>query len=338
MEPGEIERRIQAMPKAEVHVHLEGATDAETVWQMAARNGVALPASTLDGWRDFYRFRDFDHFLEVYAAACGAMRTAEDWSLMAESFLANQARQNVRYSEAFVSVSHQAGKLPHGELLHALREGAASGRARHGSRVAFIADIARHLPGTRWDVLDFALAGKEQGIIIGLGLGGRESGHPPEGFADVYAEAKRQGLRVVAHAGETAGAESVRGALDALNAERIGHGVRCLEDPGLVKLLRASRVPLEVCPTSNYRLGVAPPDQPHPIRRMIDAGLLCTLNSDDPPMFGTDLMGEYNLLAEQGFGWEGLWMLNLNTLEATFLSEEEKAAYRREWAAFEASQ
>src|SRR5690349_2716434 len=122
------------MPKAEIHVHLEGATDAETVWRMAARNGVALAASSLDDWRDFYRFRDFDHFLEVYAAACTTMRTAEDWSLMVESFLVNQARQNVRYSEVFVSVSHQAGKVPHGELLHALRE--AAGRARHGSRVA----------------------------------------------------------------------------------------------------------------------------------------------------------------------------------------------------------
>src|SRR5262245_33172186 len=190
------------MPKAEVHVHLEGATDAETVWRMAARNGVALPASTLAGWRDFYQYRDFDHFLGVYATACTTMRTPEDWSLMAESFLVGQARQNVRYSEAFVSVSHQAGKVPHGELLHALRDGAAAGRARHGVRVAFIADIARHLPETRWDVLEFALAGREMGVVVGLGLGGREIGHPPEGFADVYAEARRQGLRVVAHAGE----------------------------------------------------------------------------------------------------------------------------------------
>jgi adenosine deaminase len=337
VERGEIERRIQAMPKAEVHVHLEGATDAETVWRMAARNGVALPAPNLDAWRDFYRFRDFDHFLEVYAAACRAMRTPEDWSLMAESFLAGQVRQNVRYSEAFLSVSHQAGKIPHGELLHALREGAATGQARHGVRVAFIADIARQLPESRWDVLEFALAGKDHGVVIGLGLGGREVGHSPEGFADVYAEAKRQGLRAVAHAGETAGADSVRGALDSLRAERIGHGVRCLEDPGLVERLRVERVPLEVCPTSNYRLGVVPPGQPHPIRRMVDAGLFCTLNSDDPPMFGTDLACEYRLLAGQGFTWEELWRLNLATLEAAFLPEAEKEPYRREWLDFAAS-
>jgi adenosine deaminase len=175
------------------------------------------------------------------------------------------------------------------------------------------------------------------GVVVGLGLGGREVGHPPEGFADVYAEARRQGLRVVAHAGETAGAASVRGALDSLGAERIGHGVRCLEDPALVEWLRAGRVPLEVCPTSNYRLGVVPPGRPHPIRRMVDAGLCCTLNSDDPPMFGTDLAGEYGLLAGQGFTWEELWRLNLNTLEATFLPEGEKEVCRREWAAFVAS-
>jgi adenosine deaminase len=337
VEAEEIERRIQAMPKVEIHVHLEGATDAETVWRMAARNGVFLPASTLDGWREFYRFRDFDHFLEVYAAACTTMRTAEDWSLMVESFLANQARQNVRYSEAFVSVSHQAGKLPHDELLHALREEAAAGRTRHGVRVVFIADVSRHLPSTRWDVLEFALAGKEQGVVVGLGLGGREVGHPPEGFADVYAEARRQGLRVVAHAGETAGAESIRGALDALNAERIGHGVRCLENPVLVERLRTEQVPLEVCPTSNYRLGVVAPGQPHPIRQMIAAGLYCTLGSDDPPMFGTDLAGEYRLLAGQGFTWEELWRLNLATLEASFLLDNDKEAYHREWSAFAAS-
>jgi adenosine deaminase len=337
MDREELDRRIRAMPKAEIHVHLEGATDAETVWRMAARNGVALPASTLESWRDFYRFRDFDHFLEVYAAACSTVRTAEDWALTAESFLANQARQNVRYSEAFISASHQAGKVPPGELLHALREGAALGRAKHGARVVFIADIARHLPDTKWAVLELALAGKEMGVILGLGLGGREVGHPPEKFADVYAEARRQGLRVVAHAGETAGADSVRGALDALKAERIGHGVRCLEDATLVERLRAERVPLEVCPTSNYRLGVVAPGAPHPIRRMVDAGLFGTVNSDDPPMFGTDLVGEYRLLAEQGLTWDELWRLNRNTLEATFLPDGERETCRREWLAFAAS-
>jgi adenosine deaminase len=326
----EVARRIQAMPKVELHVHLEGATDAATVFRMAARNGVPLPCSTLDEWQAFYRFRDFDHFIEVYSTACRAMRTPEDWSLMAESFAANQARQNVRYSEAFLSVSHQQGKLPTDEWLHALADGAARG----GGRVRFIADIARHLPHSQWAVLEFALRGRDMGLVIGLGLGGPEVGHPPEPFAGVYAEARRQGLRVVAHAGETAGPPSVWGALRQLQAERIGHGVRCLEDPALVAELRASRTPLEVCPTSNYCLGVVRRGEPHPLRRLVEAGLYCTVSSDDPPRFGTDLTAEYRLLAAQGFSWDELWRLSLNGLEAAFLEEGERTLLRREWESF----
>ncbi len=326
--------RIDAMPKVELHVHLEGAIDPETVYAMAARNGVALPAASLEEWRQFYRFRDFDHFVEVYVLATRAMQTPGDWSTMVEDFLRNQAHQNVRYSEAFLSASLQLGKFPADEWLHALAEGAAAGEARYGSRVRFIPDISRELPETRHRVLEFALQARSTGLVIGLGLGGPEIGYPPELFADVYAEARRQGLRVVAHAGETGGPPSVWGALDVLGAERIGHGVRCLDDPTLVEELRARQTPLEVSPTSNYCLGVVAPDEPHPIRRMVDAGLYCTVNSDDPPMFGTSLNQEYRLLAAQGFTWDELWRLNLNAVEAAFLGDEEKAGLRREWERF----
>jgi adenosine deaminase len=330
----ELVRRLQAMPKVEIHVHLEGATDAETVYQMARRNRVALPAASLAEWQTFYEFTDFDHFIDVYTAASRCMQTPDDFALMTERFLAHQARENIRYSEVFLSISHQLDKLPDGELLAALAAGAAAGETRCGSRVRFIADIARHLPHTRFRVLEFALRAREQGLFLGLGLGGKEVGHPPEDFVDVYTEAKRQGLRVVAHAGETAGPASVRGAIESLGAERIGHGVRCLEDPALVQELRARQTPLEVCPVSNYCLGIVRRDQPHPIRQLVDAGLYCTLGSDDPPMFSTDLNREYQTLAERGFSWDELWRLNLNTLEASFLDEGEKSAYRNEWQQF----
>jgi adenosine deaminase len=332
--PAEFVRRLRAMPKVEIHVHLEGATDAETVYRMAKRNRITLPAASLAAWKAFYAFTDFDHFIDVYTAASRCMRSPDDFALMAERFLAHQAGQNVRYSEAFLSVSHQVDKLPDGELLDALATGAAAGEARTGSRVRFIADIARHLPHTQHRVLEFALRGRERGLVLGLGLGGKEVGHPPEHFADTFAEARRQGLRVVAHAGETAGPASVRGAIETLAAERIGHGIRCLEDAALVQELRARRTPLEVCPQSNYCLGVVRRGAPHPIRRMVDCGLYCTLNSDDPPMFATDLAREYQALAEQGFSWEELWRLNRNTLEASFLDEGEKATYRQEWEQF----
>jgi adenosine deaminase len=332
----ELSHRLRAMPKVELHVHLEGATDPDTVWDMAARNKVRLPARSREEWARFYEFRDFGHFVEVYTAAAGAMKTPEDWSFMVERFLANQARQNVRYCETFLSASFQVNRFPADEWLHALAEGAANGEARHGCRVRFIPDISREIPDSRHRVLEFALRARATGLVVGLGLGGPEVGFPPEGFADVYAEARRQGMRVVAHAGETAGADSVRGAVESLKAERIGHGVRCLEDPSLVAQLRANRIPMEVSPTSNYRLGVVRRGEPHPIRQMVDAGLYCTVNSDDPPMFGTDLNGEYELLAGQGFGWDELWRLNRNAVEASFLSEAEKAALRREYDTFAA--
>jgi adenosine deaminase len=326
------------MPKVELHVHLEGATDADTVWAMAERNGTPLPAATLEAWRAFYAFRDFDHFIEVYTAAARAMRTPEDWAFMAERFVAGQAAQHVVYTEAFLSASFMLDVLPADALLEALEAGVLAGERAHGVRVRFIPDIARHLPATQAAVLDFAVRGHARGLFLGLGLGGPELGYPPELFRDTYAEARRRGLRLVAHAGETDGAASVRGAVEALGAERIGHGVRSLEDPAVLALLRERGVPLEVCPTSNYRLHVVPAGAPHPIRALVDAGVRCTVNSDDPPMFGTTLVDEYRLLAAQGFGWDELWAMNRGALDAAFLDDAERrvhAARYDAWAAAE---
>lgn len=225
-------------------------------------------------------------------------------------------------------------KLPLDELIEALLEGARRGEALCGTRLRFIPDIARDFPESRHRVLDFAIQGQERGLFIGLGLGGKEIGFPPELFADVYAEARRQGLHVVAHAGETGGPQSVWGALHSLRAERIGHGVRALEDAQLIDYLRQTRVPLDVSPHSNYCLKVVPTYQPHPIRALLDQGVYVTLNTDDPPMFSTHLTQEYALLARQGFSWEELWQLNLNALEASFLPDEARAIYRSEWEAF----
>ncbi len=329
-------QRLQAMPKVEIHVHLEGATDADTVWDMAQRNGVSLPAASVEEWRTFYEFRDFNHFIQVYMSAAACMQTVDDFVYMTESFIERQAQQNVRYCEVFLSASLLVDKIPQDELIDAFITGTQNGEAKYGTKVKFIPDIARHTPETRFRVLDFVLRGREKGIFIGLGLGGAEVGYPPEPFADVYDEARRQGLHVVAHAGETEGPASIWGALRSLHAERIGHGVRALDDNALVDYLRETQIPLEVSPKSNYRLKVVPTDQPHPIRELVDRGVYVTVNSDDPPMFSTRLNDEYLLLAQQGFSWDELWQLNLNGLEATFLDEAGKAAYRAEWAAWAA--
>jgi adenosine deaminase len=330
----ELAQRLLKMPKAEIHVHLEGATDAATVWDLAKRNHVSLPAQTLEEWQSMYAFRDFSHFIEIYLLSVGCMRTPQDFAFMVERFLQRQAQHNIKYCEVFLSATYMLDKIPLDELIDALSEGVARGEALYGTSARFIPDIGRDQPESRFGVLDFILRGQKRGIFIGLGLGGRESGYPPEPYADVYAEARRHGLHVVAHAGENEGKDSIWGALNSLHAERIGHGVRALEDVKLVETLRRKQIPLEVSPYSNYRLKVVPADQPHPIRALMDQGVYVTVNSDDPTMFSTDLTQEYRLLAQQGFSWEELWQLNLNTLEASFLPEEKKAVYRKEWQAF----
>lgn len=326
--------RLQAMPKVEIHTHLIGTADAKTIYQIAQRNRIALPAESLEEWKTFYQFRDFAHFIEVYRIARDCVQTPEDYVFLVEQLLRQQAEQNIRYTEVHFGTALPSDRFTDSDLLQALATGAASGEASYGSRVRFIAAIVRHLPESQTQTLECALQGKEMGIVIGLGLAGQEVGYPPEAFTETFAEARRQGLRVVAHAGEAAGSESIWGALDRLQAERIGHGIRCLADASLVEKLRALQVPIEVAPNSNYCLGFVPCNEPHPIRQMVDAGLRCTLNSDDPPMFNTNLVKEYLTLASQGFTWEELWRLNLNTLEASFLPEAEKMRYRSEWQAF----
>ncbi|HSD85424.1 MAG TPA: adenosine deaminase [Anaerolineae bacterium] len=330
----ELIQRLRVMPKIELHVHLEGATDAATVWELARRNHVSLPAATLEEWRSLYTFRDFNHFLEIYLRATGCMQTPADFAFMTEQFLKRQAQHNIKYCEVFLSASYLLDKFPQDEIIAALREGTGRGEAAYGTQLRFIPDFTRNLPESAPRVLDFALRGQEHGIFIGLGMGGQEVGFPPELFTEIYAEARRQGLHVVAHAGETEGPPSIWGAILSLQVERIGHGVRALEDPQLVEHLHQTQIPLEVSPYSNYRLKVVPIDQPHPIRALLDQGVYVTVNTDDPAMFSTDLTSEYVLLARQGFSWDELWQLNLNALEASFLSAEAKALCRAEWQAF----
>lgn len=326
--------RLRQMPKVEIHTHLIGTADAETIYQIAQRNQVALPAVSLEEWKLFYGFRDFTHFIEVYSIARQCVQTADDYVFLVEQFIKHQAEQNIRYSEVHFGTALSSDRLSDADLLEALSIGAIQGEAKYGSRVKFIAAIVRHSPERQRQTLECALQGQDKGIVVGLGLAGQEAGYPPQDFAETFAEARRQGLRVVAHAGEAVGAESIWNALKHLQAERIGHGIRCLEDDALMQSLRDLQIPLEVSPQSNYCLGIVDRHQPHPIRQLVDAGLYCTLNSDDPPMFQTTLVNEYLTLAKQGFSWEELWQLNLNTLEASFLPESEKNNYRREWQAF----
>jgi len=332
-----LDERFALMPKAEIHVHLEGATDAETSYLIARRNGVALPVDTLDEWRRYFEFRDFPHFINVYRATVDTIRTTDDLALMIAQFYVSQARQNIRYTESFLSMSLHLRRLSANEILDALAQGIERGMTVTDARVTFIADISREDVATQDAVLELALRGKQRGLIAGIGLGGLEGPYPPRLFRETYARAADAGLNVVAHAGEAAGHEYIREAVDDLGVKRIGHGIRVVESASFMAEMAARGIVFEVCPVSNYALSNVPRGTPHPIRAMVDAGIHCTLNSDDPAMFSTDLAAQYATLAEQGFSWEELWALNVATLEATFLPEQQKAAYRSEWEAFRSS-
>jgi len=328
--------RLSRMPKAEIHVHLEGATAAPTWFEIAKRNGIEIPAKDLPQWEEHFKFRDFDHFIDVYVACTKFLRTPADYGTMVRRFGAQQAAQNIAYTETFVSCSLIPQTVDASAFLDALRDAAEDVEREHGVAIRYIADCSREIPASQGRVLDLAIEGKKRGVFLGIGLGGPEIGFPPELFADTWRAARAAGLHVVAHAGETVGTASVVGALESLGAERIGHGVMSLEDPQLLERLKRSQVPLEICPNSNYAVGVTPAGKPHQIRALLAAGINCTLNSDDPAMFETTLTNEYATLAAQDFTWDQLWALNKSTVEATFASDADKRALRDQWNAFAA--
>ena len=332
---------IAAMPKVELHVHLEGSIRPATLLRLARSNGVALPADDLEGLQAFYRFTDFDHFIRVYITVCSCLQQPEDFSLIAYEFGADMARQNVRYAEVtFTPHPHVTNTgLPFDEVLAGINDGRARAAAEFGVEMGWVLDIVRGVPESQVQVAAWAAGAQDRGVVA-LGLGGPERENPPEDYVRGFDLAREAGLHRVPHAGEVAGPESVWGALRALGAERLGHGVRCIEDPALVEYLREQQVPLEVCPTSNLRLGVYPSYAEHPLRRLWEVGLYVTLNSDDPPMFNTDLVNEYRAASgEMGFAREDLQSLSLAALRASFLPADRKEAlertFRAEFAALE---
>jgi adenosine deaminase len=322
-----LESYIAAMPKVELHVHLEGAIRPETLLKLARRNHVPLPADTVAGLRRWYSFTNFPHFVEIYMAISACLRTPDDIELITREFLAGQAAQNIRYSEVtYTPFTHYAHKnIAFHDQLAAINRARAWAAAELGVTMRLILDISRERPAeSGLQVADWAIGAMADGVVA-LGLGGPEVGNPPEKFQAAFARARAAGLPSVPHAGETVGAASIWGALRALDAVRIGHGVRCLEDLALVEELRARQIPLEVCPTSNVCLGVVPSLAEHPLPQLLAAGLYVTLNSDDPPMFNTTLNGEY--LAAAGtfrLKADDLERLALNAVRAALLPATER--------------
>ncbi len=290
------EEFVDALPKVELHVHLEGSMHPRTLLALARRHGVDGLPTDLDGVAKFYEFRDFDHFIDVYLAAVRVLRDASDFALLARETALGLAAQGVRYAEiTFTPFLHIERGIDPSEVFAGVEQGRREAEEATGIQIRWIADIPglpdMDLRPASEGTIEFALNHRES--VIALGLGGPEVGVPRPQFADVFTAARDAGLHRIPHAGETTGPRTIWDSLEYLHAERIGHGIRALDDPALVDHLRAARIPLEVCPTSNLRTGVVADYPEHPLPRMIELDLPVSLNSDDPPMFGTTLRDEY---------------------------------------------
>ncbi len=327
-----LDQFLLRMPKVELHVHLEGSMRPATLLALARRNGVELPADDEAGLQRWFRFRSFDHFVEVYLTCSRALAEPEDFRQLALDFMAEMERQNILYSEAHFTIGTHIGygRDPE-EIRQALAEAVAEGERRHYVRLRLIPDIVRNVPAMADHTLEWALSAQD-GLVVALGLSGTEAIFPSHPFREHFEYARRQGLHRVAHAGEHAGPGSIRAVLDVCSAERIGHGVRAVDDPALVAELAGRGIPLEVCPTSNLCLGVAPDLASHPFDRLYRSGVAVTVNSDDPPFFNTTLSDEYRRLAATfGYSAGELAGLSLTALRHAFLPEEEKAQLAAEF-------
>lgn len=295
----------EGVAKAELHVHLFGAIPPRVLLELARRHRVALPADTVEGLQKWLRFSDFAGLKRAFVTLRPCVRTADDLELIGREFAKELAGQRVRYAEVMVSPAAVADSgIEISRQLQVLDSVRLWARDELDVDLRWIFDIIRSLPDARQRrraadlTLEAALAGRAQGVVA-LGLSAAEAGYPPEQFAPWFERARAAGLHSVPHAGEHAGPESVWGAIRVLGAERIAHGVRAIEDAGLVSYLAEHQIPLDVCPTSNVRLGVYPSLTEHPLRRLMAASVPVTVNSDDPTMFAVTLNDEVARLSSE---------------------------------------
>ncbi len=333
---------ILSLPKAELHLHLEGAVDVPTLVELSRRHSTPLPeegnryglnpasgrALTEVDVGALYEYENFVGFLLAFKAVTERLRTPEDYELITYRLMQRLKQENVLHAEVYISVGviHWRGQA-FGAIFEGLERGRQRGEQEFGVSLLWIFDAVRHF-GTEaaQRVAREAVSYRDRNVV-GIGIGGDERRGPPAWFVDVYRYAAAHGLRLTAHAGESCGPESIWGALD-LGAERIGHGLTAGADIKLMTRLREAQVPVEICLTSNLRTGCCVALRDHPLRRYFESGLLVTLNTDDPSMFGTSLGREY-ALAQQAFGFtdQELQMLAANSFRASFLPEDRKREF-----------
>ncbi|HEY7004005.1 MAG TPA: adenosine deaminase [Gaiellaceae bacterium] len=299
---------VPPFPKIELHVHLEATVRPETLLEIARRNDFSLPSDTPEGIRELYRYRDFDHFIEVWILTTNALRTADDFRQVVVDYAGEAARHGAVYIEGIFSPIERTWRgISWDELFSGYCDGAQQAWERHGVNVLLTPDVTRGAPvEDGFELVRQAAKYRERGIV-GIGLGGEEALYPPEKFVDVFRQAREEGFASVPHAGEVVGPSSIRGALDALQADRIRHGIRAAEDPVLVEELAERRIVLDVTPISNLRTGVVKSLAEHPLPELVAAGIPCTVSTDDPEMFDTDLTREYEAALSLGLEAKALY-------------------------------
>ncbi|QIK65733.1 adenosine deaminase [Nocardioides sp. HDW12B] len=288
---------VAGLPKAELHVHHVGSASPRIVAELAERHPGTVP-SDLDALREFYTFRDFAHFVEVYLAVVDLVRTPEDVRMLTYEIAADMAGQNIRYAELTCTpyTNVKAG-VPIQAFVEAIEDARTAAERDHGVVLRWVYDVPGEF-GVEAAAETVTYLDKSPSTLVGFGLGGPEIGVPRPQFQPFFDAARAAGLHSVPHAGETTGPQTVWDAIRLLGAERIGHGTSSVQDPDLLAHLAATGIPLEVCPTSNLATRAVASYEEHPVRAMVEAGVTITIGSDDPPMFGTWLTKEYEIAAE----------------------------------------
>jgi len=315
-----------AMPKAELHIHIEGSLEPELIFALAARNGVALPYASVEALRAAYAFTDLQSFLDIYYAGASVLLKEEDFFDMGMAYFKRAAADKVVHAELFFDPqTHTERGVPFAHVINGLTRACATAQRELGVSGLLILCFLRHLSEeAAFATLEQALPFRDQ--FVGVGLDSSERGHPPEKFARVFARCRELGLRLVAHAGEEGPPAYIWSALDVLQVERIDHGVRSVEDPALMARLAASRMPLTVCPLSNVKLCVYGTMAEHQLPALLAAGLCATVNSDDPAYFGGYMNQNFTdtFAALPQLGAREAYQLAANSFEASFVVTEQK--------------
>ncbi|NKB61488.1 MAG: adenosine deaminase [Gammaproteobacteria bacterium] len=322
---------IDALPKVELHCHIEGTFEPELMFQLARRNGVELPYDSIDSLREAYAFTKLQDFLDIYYQGMNVLLTEQDFFDLTWAYLEKSHTQQVRHVEIFFDPQgHLPRGVPFSSVVNGIHNALTQAKERFGITSELIMCFLRHLDEEdAIETLNAAAPYKD--LVTGIGLDSSELGHPPSKFERVFQQARDQGYRCVAHAGEEGPAQYVREAIRLLKVDRIDHGNNALDDSKLVDELREKQIPLTVCPLSNTRLCVVDHMQNHPIRKMLDLGLCATVNSDDPAYFGGYMTENYNAITQSlGLNKEEIITLAKNGIESSFAPKQRKQALLEE--------